>query len=233
MALPEALLLLLQLLLLTLVNAGQEFEGECPKVPPVENFNHTRYAGEKGKNVWFLYWQLGGLQDRRCTHEYHYVLDDGRIQFFKQYVRKSDNKIIKGSGTVYPVQDGVARLKGSARDDDYGVYTSNEFDNNLIAIDYDNYGIISHCHTYIKDGKKFHFQSLSIFTRIRTTKDQLKTRKNVRKMIRSALKYFRDIFNLKLALNDLTKVDQKRCPPAEEPCVTMVNSTYERCPEKQ
>ena len=227
-----SLLKTLLLLLLAVITAGQE-DSSCPIIPPVSNFNNVLYAGKMGQNKWFWYKSGSRFEDRKCSHEYTYALDDGRIQFFPEHVRKSDGSTFRGSGIMYPVQKGVGHFNFSEIDDISSGKAPVMFTQDIIATDYDSYVMFYNCKTRIIHGERIRFLFFFIFTRFRITKEEMQSTRSQKLLVEleKKLSGFKKDYNLDLSLERLADVEQNGCPPAKEPCLKMVGGAYERCKE--
>ena len=221
---------LLPLLLLAVITAGQVFEGDCPDIPAktgfsYENFTYgSRNKSEAGSNVWWLHQQRGVMQDpiRNCSYDYNYPLPDGWHQFFRQYVRISDGKTIRGSVLIKPVENGVAHFNITDTYDDFGensVAMNHGID--LVAADpkFDKFAIFFHCRPFKKDSRQRNYQVVLIFGR---DKD-LAIMKND---IDSAMADLET--KHKLYRRNIMTIPNKDCPLAMEPSLNMKNGLYER-----
>ena len=222
---------LLPPLLLAVLTAGQVFYGACPDIPAVTDFSYQSFAygrggGEKPK-VWFWHKQRGVLlhPNRKCCYEYHFPLDNGRDQFFRQYVWISDRKTYRMSGMAKPVQNGVARLNITHKYDDATTPYFNSYVVDIIATDYDNYAIGLYCHTFLAGDQQKNLQILLIYVRARQVTN------NVENEIERMLTNFANKYGLSKA--NMTIVNKDCQPPPKKPCVEFSSKKgfYERCTE--
>ena len=222
MAVTQTLLLPLLALLLAVVVSGQTFNGSCPNIPPLQNFDHRRFVsgmstGSSG--VWFTYRARGFPPGRRCKAEFQDALSGGVIQFQGQFVQTSDNMTVMTNGTATPFQEGVARFNVTTSD------LPNPLTFNIIASDYENYGIFFHCRTNTDGEQMTNTQILFIFTRQRDPRSVFVTvshgassfRISLLGIIGSKLIHFNRNFGLDVNFAMLKKIDQDNCPELTRP----------------
>ena len=208
------------LLLLPAVVSGQRFNGSCPNIPPVSNFDHQRFVSGRRIGIsghWFTYGGRGFPLDRRCKSEFQYAISDGRIQSVGQYVQTSDNKTVRTSAVATPLQKSVARFNVSTGD----LPSPLLFD--LIAADH-HYGIFFHCANQ-RDGKEVtNTQILLIFTRLRNPESitvysafhggPFTYKTKIIQTIEKKLQHFNSEFGLDASFH---KIDQNNCPKPTAP----------------
>ena len=221
--------LLLALLLLAVAVSGQTFNGNCPDIPPVSDFDHQRFVSGTGNGspgLWFTYRARGFPPGRRCKAEFQYALSGGRIQFHGQFVQTSDNVMVETNGTLTPFQEGVAYFNVTTTD------LPNPLSFKIIASDYENYGIFFHCANHMEGEQMTNTQILFIFTRQRNPQSvqlpattrvgdlEIKSNVGLLSVIGSKLVSFNREFGLDVNFTTLKKIDQDNCPELTRPSMS-------------
>ena len=192
----------LSLLLLAGLADGLAFNGTCPPLTAVDNFQLNPILGKWYRSEQYpIAWE----KDLRCMFSVYRKSGDGSNELsFTIVAVGPDGKVRNATGKIHPVLRNSSAFVPSFRAsyDPNSTPTPDSPIYKIVAVNYSSHFIMWHCRPHHDKtlAHRVHFRSLFVMTRSRL-QDQ-NTNQTIAEELRS----------MDISRSDLTSTDQKNCP---------------------